>query len=63
MKKEIKHLTLPELARLHLKCVFCGSSNQVAQGGYFKDRFVCHACDRSYLEVMSFLLGEKVSRE
>jgi len=53
-----KEMTLPEMQKAKLKCVFCGASNQKEKGGYFRSRFICKNCDRE-LNSINMYLGLK----
>ena len=52
MKEELR---LPELQKANLKCVFCGVSNQSAEGGYYKGRFLCRKCNQDMKNIDSYL--------
>jgi len=48
-------LTLGELNKKILKCVFCGKSNKKTEGGYFKKKFVCRKCENQLSEIVGYL--------
>ena len=48
-------LTLGELNKKILKCVFCGKTNKKVEGGYFKKKFVCRKCENQFSEIVGYL--------
>jgi len=54
-KFDKKELTLNELHKKNLRCVFCGVSSRTNKGGYYKNKFICKKCDDG-LKVINYYL-------